>query len=624
MTANATLALKNAQYQNIKQIIADAEKQFEEAKTEALTALGSAKTEYQKGESLLQNIKDNVGWFVYTRDDSPGFTGYGQAASNMVRLAYIFPTFFFIVSTMVCLTTMTRMVEEERTQLGTLKALGYSNKMISSKYLVYAIMASFIGVIFGVIIGFTIVPRILGAAWGIMYEMPDIIVELLPIYLILGIIIAMGSTVIAAYLACRKELKEVPAVLMRPKPPKVGKRVFLENIDFIWKKLSFTSKVTVRNLFRNKKRFLVTVIGIAGCTALILAACGLRDSISSVVDNQYGKENGVAQYDLQVVLKDGEKTYSDSKIVPQINGISGIEASMLGYLKVGHGTAEGYDKELEVDILVPENPETFKDFVNLRLGDDVVPLTNDGAVITKKFANKTDTKIGDSVTVSWTEGSKTYTYDVVVTGIVDNYAFHYVYMTPEYFRNVTGITLEFNNLFCKIDQTLTKESKVYIEKTINDIKGVNGSVYTTVVIDNFNNIINTLNMVIILFIVAAMALAVVVLYNLNNINVNERIRELATLKVLGFYDGEVSAYIYRENVFLTLIGIVVGLFLGIPLNVAVVGIVDIDTLTFKTELAPLSFVIAAVITIVFAILVNLLMHFKLKKISMVESLKSVE
>ncbi len=624
MTAQATLALKSSQYQNIKQIIANAEKEFETAKAEAENKLGSAKTEYQKGESLLHNIKEGVGWSVYTRDDSPGYTGYGQAASNMVRLAYIFPTFFFIVSTMVCLTTMTRMVEEERTQLGTLKALGYSNRMISSKYLLYAVMASLIGVILGIVLGFTVVPLILCAAWGIMYEMPETIINFMPLYLVLGVVIAMGSTVLAAFLACRKELKEVPAVLMRPKPPKDGKRVFLENVDFIWKKLSFTSKVTVRNLFRNKKRFLVTVVGIAGCTALILAACGLRDSISGVIDNQYGKETGVAQYDLQVVLKDGQTSYAESDMVPQINAIDGIDASMLGYLKVGHGYSERSDKELEVDVLVPENPQTFTDFVNLKLNNDKVSLTDEGAVITKKFASKTDTKIGDVITISWTEGSKTLKYDVKVTGIVDNYAFHYVYMTPAYYQSVTGTTLEYNYLFCKIDQSLTKEAKVHMENVINDIKGVNGSVFTTVVIDNFNNIINTLNMVIILFIFAAMALAVVVLYNLNNINVNERIRELATLKVLGFYDGEVSAYIYRENVFLTLIGIVAGLFLGIPLNIAVVGIVDIDTLTFKTRLEPMSFVIAAAITIAFAILVNLLMHFKLKKISMVESLKSVE
>ena len=626
MTAQATLALKMTQFQNIKDTIAAAEAQFEEAQKEANQKLGVVKTELQKAESLLHNIQEGVGWDVYTRHDNPGYTGYGQAATNMVRLAYIFPTFFFIVSTMVCLTTLTRMVEEERTQLGTLKALGYSNKMISGKYLLYAAVASFVGVVIGIILGFVAVPMIICTAWGIMYEMPSTIISFMPLYLILGVIISLGSTMLAAYLACRKELASVPSVLMRPKPPKAGKRVFLENIDFIWTRLSFTSKVTVRNLFRNKKRFLVTVIGIAGCTALLLAAFGLRDSISGVIDNQYGKGTGVAQYDFQVVLEEGQANYNDSKIVADINAVDNLESSMLGYLKVCKGYSENSDKEMEVDVLVPENPATMTKggFINLKLNEKPVQLTDEGAVITKKLADKTHTKIGDVMTVSWTEGSKTVEYQVKVTGIVDNYAFHYVYMTPYYYSQVTGTTLTYNYLFCKVAPDMTQGEKVQLENTINDMKGISGSVFTTVVIDNFNNIIETLNLVILLFIVAAMALAIVVLYNLNNINVNERIRELATLKVLGFYNGEVSAYIYRENVILTLIGVFFGLFLGIPLNIAVIGVVDIDTLTFKTQLEPQSFLIAILFTALMAVLVNVIMHFKLKKISMVESLKSVE
>ena len=624
MVAQATLALKMSQYQNIKTIIAEAEAKINAAEKEIDEKLGVARTAYNKGSALIDNINDNVGWSVYTRDDNPGYTGYGQAAQNMVRLAYIFPTFFFIVSTMVCLTTMTRMVEEERTQLGTLKALGYSNKMIASKYILYSSLASIVGIMIGIVFGFSIVPRVLFAAWGIMYEMPEIIASYMPIYLVLGIAITLGTTVLAAYLACRKELKDVPAVLMRPKPPKAGKRVFLEKVTFIWKKLSFTGKVTVRNLFRNKKRFAVTVIGIAGCTALLLAACGLRDAVSGVIDNQYGEGTGVAQYDLQVVLKDGQTSYAESAVCAEIAALENIDSSMLGWLKVCKGYSDRSDDEIEIDILVPENPAQFKNFVNLKLNGKDVPLTDNGAVISKKLATKTKTQIGDLLTVSWTEGARTVEHKVKVTGIVDNYAFHYVYLTPAYFQSVTGSVLEYNNMFCKIPDNIEQATKVQLEKNINEIEGVNGSVYTTVVIDNFANIVNTLNMVIILFIVAAMALAIVVLYNLNNINVNERVRELATLKVLGFYDGEVSAYIYRENIFLTLIGICVGLVLGIPLNYAVVGIIDIDTITFKTELEPLSFIIAAAITIIFAIIVNLLMHFKLKKISMVESLKSVE
>ncbi len=624
MTAQATLALKMTQYQNIKAIIATAEATLAEKEALVDAKMSLAYTAYNKGVGLLENIKEGVGWTVYTRHDNPGYTGYGQAAENMVRLAYIFPTLFFIVSTMVCLTTMTRMVEEERTQLGTLKALGYSNRMIVSKYLLYAGIASTVGTIIGVILGFTAVPIILTSAWGIMYEMPKVIIEFIPLYLVLGIVLSIGTTSLATYFACRKELASVPAVLMRPKAPKAGKRVLLERISFIWSKLSFTGKVTVRNLFRNKKRFIVTIIGIAGCTALLLAACGLRDAISGVIDNQYGKGTGIAQYDLQVVLKDGQMNYKDSQIVNEINSFEEIEQSMLGYLKVCHGYSDRNDVEMEIDILIPENPKVLKDFINLRKGDKIVPYSDKGAVITKKLADKTDTEIGDYLTVSWTEGSKTVEYNVKVAEIVDNYAFHYVYMTPEYYETVTGGSLEYNYLFCKLNDGLTKEAKAGLETRINDIAGVNGSVYTTVVIDNFANIVNTLNLVILLFIIAAMALALVVLYNLNNINVNERIRELATLKVLGFYNGEVSAYIYRENIILTVIGILLGLVAGIPLNMVIVGIVDIDTLTFKTDLEVMSFVIAAAVTVVFAILVNVLMHFKLKKISMVESLKSVE
>ncbi len=624
MTAQATLALRTTQYQNRKQIIEQAEKTYNQSAEEINGKIGAAKTEYNKGESLLKNINEGVGWSVYDRHDNPGYTGYGSAAENMVRLAYIFPTIFFIVSTMVCLTTMTRMVEEERTQLGTLKALGYSNKMIAGKYLLYSGVASFVGVIIGIFAGFTGVPLAICGAWGIMYELPATNLQFMPLYIILGAVLSIGTTVFAAYWACRNELSAVPAVLMRPKPPKQGKRVFLENVDAIWSKLSFTSKVTVRNLFRNKKRFAVTVFGIAGCTALIVAAFGLRDAIGGVIDNQYAEEIGIAQYDLQVVLKEGQADYENSSVVKEINSVDGIESSMLAFLKVCEGYSDRTDAEMEVDVLVAENPKGLQNFIDLRDGKHEVNLTDKGAVISKKFADKTDTKIGDKVTISWTEGSRVLEYEVVVTGITDNYAFHYVYMTPYYFSSVTRDTLNYNYLFCKVKDGITTEQRSNIEKTVNDMRDVNGSVFTTVVINNFNNIINTLNLVILLFIFAAMALAIVVLYNLNNINVNERIRELATLKVLGFYNGEVSAYIYRENIFLTLIGIIIGLVLGVPLNSAVVSVVDIDTLTFDTHVEPLSFVLAIVITALFAVIVNVLMHFKLKKINMVESLKSIE
>ena len=251
---------------------------------------------------------------------------------------------------------------------------------------------------------------------------------------------------------------------MRPKPPKAGKRVFLEKITPIWSRLSFTSKVTVRNIFRNKQRFVVTVIGIAGCTALIVSAFGLRDAVGGVIDNQYGKENGVAKYDLQVVLKEGEADYENSSIVSDINALDGIESSMLGYLKVCKGYSDRSDKNMEIDILVPEDPAGFQNFIDLSLNGKDVPLTDEGAVITKKLADKTKTRIGDTLTVSWTEGSNTVEYDVVVTGIVDNYTFHYVYMTPYYFSTLLNSPLTYNDLFCKVDDALTTEERAMVDR----------------------------------------------------------------------------------------------------------------------------------------------------------------
>ncbi len=623
MTAQAELALRTTQFQNIKETLAAAKKTLDDKEAEANEKIGIAQTAYDKGVTLYNNIHNSPCWFVYNRDDSPGYTGYGQAAVNMQRLAYIFPTFFYIISTLVCLTTMTRMVEEERTLLGTMKALGYDNKTIASKYILYAAIASVIGTLLGISLGFYVFPKAIYAAWGIMYELPSIIINYIPVYIIFGIIISVGTTILAAYLACKNELAAVPSVLMRPKPPKAGKRIWLENIDLIWKKLSFTSKVTVRNLFRNKKRFIVTVVGIAGCTGLILAGFGLQNAIGSVITNQYG-ENGIANYDLQVVFEDSQTDYSSSKMVSDVNAFKDIKTSMLGYLKVCTGYSDRTDKKMEVDILVPESPSTIQNFVNINKDGEAIPLTDDGAVITDKFAKKTDTKIGDTISLTWTEGTRQVTYQVKVAAIADNYTFHYIYMTPECYKNMTEKSATYNYLFCDVEDGMSADQKVQLEANINAMDGIAGTVYTSVVINNFSNIIFSLNLVTLILIVLAMALAFVVLYNLNNININERIRELATLKVLGFYDGEVSAYIYRENIILTIIGMVLGLILGVFFNLAVVGVVDIDTVTFSTQIKPLSFVYAIVFTFVFAVVVNLIMHFKLKKISMVESLKSIE
>ena len=615
------LESKRAQVELASKNLEAYEKQYAETEASVNSQLLAARAQLDKASNLLDSL-DDAYWNIFTRNDSPGYSGYGSASYNMKSLAVVFPTFFFIVSTLICLVTMTRMVEEERTQLGTMKALGYDNKEIVSKYMIYALSASLIGSVLGISIGFVVFPKAFFAAWGIMYDLPSLNIHYIFGYIVLALGIAVISTCGAAYFACRSELKSVPAVLMRPKPPKEGKRVFLENIDFIWSKLSFTSKVTVRNLLRNFKRFLMTLLGIGGCTALILAGFGLSDSVSACIDNQYGKD-GIAQYDLQVVLKD--PTTGDSQIFNEINDISGISDSMLAELKVCTGYSDRTDNEVEVDVLVPEDASKLPEFVNLvgKRGK-TYELSNNGVIITQKFAAKTDTDVGDTITIEWTEGSKVVSYDVVVSAIVKNYTFHYVYMTPEYYQQITGHLPEYTYMYSSLKDGLTKAEKVQLETEINSFQEVNGSVYTSVVQNNFENIINSLNMVIVVLIIAAAALAFVVLYNLNNINVNERIRELATLKVLGFYDGEVSAYIYRENIILTFFGTVLGLVLGVPLQRVIVSAIDIDAVTFGTTLDFTSFLFSALLTILFAVIVNLIMHFNLKNIKMVESLKSVE
>ncbi len=619
--ALSTLESKKAQAQAAAQNLEEYEAKYAATEASVNEQLLAARSQLDKATTLLDSL-DDAYLNVFTRDDSPGYSGYGSVSYNMKSLARVFPTFFFIVSTLICLVTMTRMVEEERTQLGTLKALGYGNETIVGKYLIYAVAASLIGSVLGISVGFIIFPKAIFAAWGIMYDLPSLNIHYMIGYILLATIIAVLSTCGAALWACRNELVSVPAVLMRPKPPKEGKRVLLENVDAIWSKLNFTSKITARNLFRNSKRFIMTLVGIGGCTALILAGFGLSDSVSAVIDKQYGRD-GIAQYDLQVVLKEGAT--SDDIVVDDINRMATVNDTMLAELKVCKGASDRTENELEVDILVPEDASKIGKFVKLetRRGKEQT-LTNEGAIITKKFADKTDTDIGDTVKLYWTEGSKEVSYDVKVAGIVENYTFHYVYMTPEYYKQVTGQDPVFTYLYTSLKDDITKAERIQLENDINSYSEVNGSVYTSVVQNNFENIINALNLVIVVLIVAAAALAFVVLYNLNNINVNERIRELATLKVLGFYDGEVSAYIYRENVILTILGIILGLFLGIPVQRLIVSAIDIDTVTFGTQLDFSSFVFSAALTLVFAVVVNLIMHFNLKHIKMVESLKSVE
>lgn len=615
-----------------KQAAVDGEETYQKAKAEAENELSRAKLRLSAGEQKLNDLS-SAKWVVSDRNDIPGFTGYGQTADRTKAFAQVFPIFFFLIAALICLTTMTRMVEEERTQLGTLKALGYDNKAIVSKYIIYAILASLIGSVIGLAVGFVVLPLAISAAYGIMYTLPTVHLQFILSYALIGTAIAILSTVGATFLACYKELATCPAQLMRPRAPKAGKRVLLEKIPFIWKHLNFTSKVTVRNIFRNKRRFLMTAFGVAGCTALLLTGFGLNDSISAIINKQFN-EGGIAMYDAQLVLKDPVLTddSTEAPIITKLKDNNNIKNAMLTYMKVLHGHSDRSDEEMEVNVLVPQSSKQLADFVKLqnRKSGEKLTLPDDGVLITEKLASKTNTDVGDEIIVTKSDGSEVR---LKVAGITENYTFHYVYISQALYEQTFGEQAQFNYVMAQIKDELKAEKaekgeestrKGQLATELMKMPEINAVVYTTQTIDTFNNVIKALSLVVAVFIIAAAALAFVVLYNLSNININERVRELATIKVLGFYDKEVDAYIYRENVFLTVIGIALGLVAGIFLHRFVVNVAEVDVVMFGRTIGWLSYILAAAMTALFAVLVNWIMHFRLKKISMVESLKSVE
>ncbi len=624
LNAKAEITLKQAQLTEAKDKLPQYEAEYAAKVDEVEAQLNVGRTMLSKGKAMLENL-NTASWLVTTRRDSPGYASYGDAAYSMQTIALVFSTFFFIVATLVCLTTMTRMVQEERMQLGVLKAIGYENKQIITKYLIYSGTACVLGSILGISGGAFLFPKAFAIGWTIMYEQPELKVYAYPLLMALGFAITTLLTMGAVVLACRRELVSVLAALMRPKPPKDGKRVFLEEVGFIWKRLGFTSKVTARNILRNKKRLLLSVLGIAGCTALLVSGFGFGDSARAVIRKQF-VENGIARYDIQIALKKDQTGSADSKVLSDINAFNGIESTMLTYLKVCRGSSTSWGGSYDVNLSIPEDSARLSDYVRLtdyKTGETLT-LDDSGAIITDNFARNAGAKVGDMVTVSSIEGANKVSYDIRVAGIAENYTFHYIYMTSDYYQHITGTTPGYNSLVGKVSKDLSTDGRVQLETQINSLPEVNGSVYTTAIVDNFTHIINSVYVIIAVIVAAAAVLAFVVLYILNNTNINERLRELATLKVLGFYDKDVSAYIYRENVILTFFGIVVGFGLGIILHKIMIATIIIDAVTLGRHISAFSYGLSTLLTLLFALIVNLIMHKHLKKISMVESLKSIE
>ncbi len=591
--------------------------EYEKAKKEADDKIADGEAKIKDAEKEISRIEDPK-WYVFDRTTLPEYSGYGDNADRMKAIGQVFPVLFFLVAALISLTSMTRMVEEQRTQIGTMKALGYGKAAIASKYMGYAFLATVGGSIFGVLVGEKVIPYIIIYAYGIMYHhMNDILTPYNLYYAGMATGAAVICTMAATSLSCYNELKAQPAVLMRPPSPKKGKRVFMERITFIWKHLSFIWKSTIRNLFRYKKRFFMTVFGIGGCTALMLVGFGIKDSVFEISAEQYKK---IQVYDGMAYFQEDAKTEEKDDLKAFLKKDKDVEAFL--EVKMQTVTLVNGTKEWDAYESVPSDTKEIEDFVKFhdRITKEKYKLTDKGVILSEKTAKLLGAKAGDTIQIKDTEyGNK----DVKIAEICENYMGHYMYMSPGLYEEVYGKGPEYNTVFFKVKE----QSRSRLEEIGEDIlsqKAVMNITYLREIEKQLNDMLKSLNLVIIVLIVSAGMLAFVVLYNLNNINITERKRELATIKVLGFYDPEVSAYVYRENIILTLLGALAGIVMGIVLHRFIIQTVEVDAAMFGRIINFPSYIYSVAFTFGFSFFVNWVMYFKLKRIDMVESLKSVE
>lgn len=595
----------------------DARKKYEEGKEEAEQEIQDGEEKIKDARQKIKDIED-AKWYVNDRSITTDYDGYGDNADRMRAIGEVFPILFFIVAALISLTTMTRMVEEQRTEIGTLKALGYKKLSIAGKYLNYAMVATIGGSIFGVLFGEKVFPYIIVTAYKIMYtHVPDVVIPYNMEYGIMATGAAVLCTGLATLLACYKELAAQPAVLMRPPAPKQGKRVFLEYLPFLWKRLGFIWKSTIRNLIRYKKRFFMTVFGIGGCMSLMIVGFGLRDSIFSIGTLQYDE---LQLYDGMIILNSDADEEDREELEVYLEDEKEISSVSQGYLKKTN-VKKGNDKK-EVYLYVPLDLEKNKNFLVYRdrRTHEKYELGERDAILTEKAAKALGIEKGDKLSVEKQDGEFT---EITITNICENYMEHYLYISSELYEAIYGQPVEENNIYFKMKEFDEKKLGIIGENILENRAALNVS-YTYNLEERLDEMLESLDIVIVVLIISAGLLAFVVLYNLNNINITERKRELATIKVLGFYDNEVSAYVYRENILLTLIGTIAGVFLGSLLHRYVIATVEIDNVMFTRIIENISFVYSALLTFGFSVFVNVVMYFKLKKIDMVESLKSVE
>lgn len=597
--------------------LADGETEYADAKAEAEAELADAREQIADGEEQLSELEVPT-WYLTNRNDLPGYEEFGSNADRVGAIGNVFPVIFFLVAALVSLTTMTRMVEEQRVQIGTLKALGYSKAAIAFKYIVYALLATIGGSAAGVLFGEKVFPWVIIYAYKIIYPYMDTME--IPYRLDFAVMasgLALLCTLAATILSCYKELAAQPAQLMRPAAPKQGKRVLLERIGFLWRHLNFTQKSTCRNLFRYKKRFFMTVFGIGSCMALLIVGFGLRDSIVHIADIQYAQ---IQRYDGMLQLHEDASEEEMDELYQYLDGNEEVDQ----YVKVSMKTldAQANGETRSPYVVVPQSAEDLKDFIVFqdRKTKEVYSFDENSVMLTEQLADHLGVGEGDQIQILSTDGEEA---SVTVTHVVENYMMHYIYMAPQVYENAFGESPDYSMLLIRLTDA-GKENQESIGRELLNFPAAFAMNYVSENKAQIENMLGSLNIVIVVLILSAGMLAFVVLYNLNNININERRRELATLKVLGFYDPEVAAYVYRENIILTVLGALLGVGLGAILHRFIIVTVEVDQVMFSRTVSVLSYLLSAGLTCVFSAVVNYAMYFKLKAIDMVESLKSIE
>ena len=592
--------------------LADARTEYEDAKAEFEVEVADAQQKIDDAREELADIEAPDS-YVLTRNTNIGYACYESDSNIVAAIANVFPIFFFLVAALICMTTMNRMVEEQRTQIGILKALGYGNAAIMGKFLFYAGSAAALGAVVGFAGGTWLFPRVIWIGYGIMYSMGEIEYYFDVWVAVLSLAAALLCSMGAAYFSCRYELYSVPANLIRPKAPKSGKRIFLEKVSFIWGRMKFLHKVSVRNLFRYKKRFFMMILGISGCTALLVTGYGVKDSVTNIADMQYDE---IQIFDIGITFSESVQGADIGAMAEQLDGK--LEQTACHYEESVDLDFSGRTKS--VNLMIPENVEEISTFLNLHTqsGEPIPYPAAGGAVLTAKMAENMGIKVGDKVTL---RDSDMNTLTVTVSALCENFVYNYIYMNKETYAEQLGMEPEYKSAYAVVSEGVDIHEAA---AEISDRDNVLAVSVTQDMRDRIGSMMESMNYIVALIIICAGSLAFIVLYNLTNINITERIREIATIKVLGFYAKETADYVFRENLVLTGMGAIVGLGLGKWLHWFVMYNINIDLISFKTAIAPVSFVLSLVLTFVFAMLVNGVMYFKLEKINMAEALKSIE